>query len=130
MSNQTKRIFEFSEFRVDLTERLLWCGDKAVTVTPKVFDLLVLMVENPGRLLEKDWLLQSLWAGTFVEEANLTVNISTLRKALGPPGSALIETVPKKGYRFTGNVRETTIADSAKVIPQRSAEPAVPSELV
>lgn len=130
MPNQTKRIFEFSDFRLDLNERLFWCGDKAVTVTPKVFDLLVLMVENPGRLLEKDWLLQSLWPGMFVEEANLTVNISTLRKALGPAGSALIETVPRKGYRFTGNVRETTIADSPKVVSQRSEEPLPAAESV
>ena len=122
MPNETKRVFEFGGFRLDATERLLWSSDKPVLVTPKVFDLLVLMVEHPGRLLEKDWILHSLWPDTFVEEANLTVNISTLRKALGPGGSALIETVPKKGYRFAGVVREITVATSPKAVVQSSAE--------
>jgi DNA-binding winged helix-turn-helix (wHTH) protein/TolB-like protein/Flp pilus assembly protein TadD len=127
MSNETKRIFEFGEFRLDLNERLLWAGDRALAVTPKVFDLLVLMVENPGRLLEKEWILQSLWPETFVEEANLSVNVSTLRKALGPTGASYIETVPKRGYRFTATVREITVGPST---PQVLAETSGPPESI
>jgi len=126
MPNETKRIFEFGVFRLDVSERLLSSGDKPLTLTPKVFDLLVLMVENPGRLLEKDWILQSLWPDTFVEEANLTVNISTLRKTLGPGGSVLIETVPKKGYRFTGVVREIRVATPRPAVSQGGVGPLAP----
>lgn len=125
MPNETKRIFEFGEFRLDTKEQLLWAGDKALTVTPKVFDLLVLLVENPGRLLEKDWILQSLWPDTFVEEANLSVNISTLRKILGPAGSSYIETVPKRGYRFTATVREIVVGPE----PSSDSQPIEPIEI-
>ncbi|HMD49292.1 MAG TPA: winged helix-turn-helix domain-containing protein [Bryobacteraceae bacterium] len=134
MPKETKRIFEFGEFRLDSGERLLLAGDKALSMTPKVFDLLVLMVENPGRLLEKDWILQNLWPDTFVEEANLSVNVSTLRKALGPTGAGYIETVPKRGYRFTAAVREIALApnerpavhDTETVIPPAEPDGSVP----
>ena len=112
MPNQTKRIFEFGPFRLDTDERLLLEGNQAVALPPKVFDLLVLLVKDHGHLLEKEWILKTLWPETFVEEANLTVNVSTLRKALGTNGH-LIETVPKRGYRFAGEVRESVIAAGA-----------------
>ena len=123
MLNERQRIFEFGEFRLDVNEQLLWMGDKAVSVTPKVFELLLLMVENPGRLLEKEWILQSLWPNTFVEEANLSVNVSTLRKALGPAGAAYIETVPKRGYRFTATVREIMMPASTDVNEPEPSRP-------
>lgn len=123
MPNETKRIFEFGEFRLDATERLLLAQDKPLALTPKVFDLLVLMVENRGRLLEKDRLLSSLWPDTFVEEANLSVNVSTLRKTLGPVGAGYIETVPKRGYRFTAVVREITVETPGPAAPKIEPEP-------
>jgi DNA-binding winged helix-turn-helix (wHTH) protein/TolB-like protein len=129
MLNEGNRVFEFGEFRLDLNERLLWAGDKPVAVTPKVFDLLVLMLENPGRLLEKEWILQSLWPDTFVEEANLSVNISTLRKALGATGTSYIETVPKKGYRFTATVHEITPKPQVHSVPQSIAHAASLAQL-
>ena len=83
MTRETQRLFEFGPFRLDVTERLLHKNGQTVPLTAKVFDLLVLLVEHHGRLVEKEVLLKSLWPDTFVEEANLSVNVSTLRKALG-----------------------------------------------
>jgi TolB-like protein/DNA-binding winged helix-turn-helix (wHTH) protein/tetratricopeptide (TPR) repeat protein len=79
-----------------------------VALTPKCFDLLVVLVENSGHLLEKEKLITILWPDHFVEESNLSFNISTLRKALGDGqgGQQYIETVPKKGFRFVGQVEE------------------------
>lgn len=110
MGNKTKGLFEFGPFRLEASERRLWRdGTELVQLPPKVFDLLVLLVENRGRLLDKSFLLESLWPGTFVEEANLSVNVSLLRKALGDgAGGTYIETVPKRGYRFVANVTEVT----------------------
>jgi TolB-like protein/DNA-binding winged helix-turn-helix (wHTH) protein len=80
-----------------------------VPLTPKVFDLLRLLVQNSGRLVEKDELLREIWPDSFVEEGNLNRNVSILRKVLGEDasGQLYIETVPKRGYRFVASV--TTI---------------------
>ena len=77
------RIYEFGDFRVDGENRLLWQGAQEIPRTPKAFDILLVFVENSGALLEKDELMQRVWADSFVEEGNLTRNISNLRKALG-----------------------------------------------
>jgi len=110
MSHQLKHIYEFGTFRLDATERLLLRDGADVPLTPKVFDLLLALVERRGRLLEKDELLKAVWRDAVVEEANLSANISILRKALGDGENGLryIETVPKRGYRFVASVRELT----------------------
>ena len=115
MMNKASRLFEFGPFQLEAGERVLRRGEEVVQLTPKVFDLLVLMVENPGRLLEKETLLKSLWPDTFVEEANLSVHVSALRKALGESLNEpqYIETVPKRGYRFVANVKEVTFTGPA-----------------
>lgn len=79
-----------------------------VLLTPKVFELLQLLVENSGHLFEKDELMKAVWPDSFVEEGNLTRNISTLRAALGENADEhqYIETVPKRGYRFVAKVKE------------------------
>ncbi|MCM3905642.1 MAG: winged helix-turn-helix domain-containing protein [Pyrinomonadaceae bacterium] len=84
-------------------------GGKAVPLTPKVYELLHLLVQNSGHMLGKDELLKAVWPDSFVEEGNLTRNISTLRAALGENsnGDRYIETVPKRGYRFIAEVRES-----------------------
>jgi len=107
MSHQPKHIYEFGPFRLDATERLLLRDGADVPLTPRVFDLLLVLVEQPGRLLEKDELLKAVWRDTVVEEANLSANISILRKALGDGENGLryIETVPKRGYRFVARVK-------------------------
>src|SRR5262245_11830862 len=108
MSHQPKPIYEFGPYQLDGAERLLLRDGEVVPLQPKVFDLLVVMVERHGRLVEKDELMKAIWPDTVVEEVNLANNISILRKALGDGGNGhrYIETAPKRGYRFVAKVRE------------------------
>ncbi|MGE0132460.1 MAG: winged helix-turn-helix domain-containing tetratricopeptide repeat protein [Blastocatellales bacterium] len=117
MSHQPQHIYEFESFRLDAAERLLLREGEAVPLQPKVFDLLLALVERHGRLLEKDELMKLVWPDTVVEEANLANNISILRKTLGEKGGRLIETVPKRGYRFVAPVREQEQVVVAEVKP-------------
>jgi TolB-like protein len=98
--------YRFGSFHLDEVERSLLRNGVTVPLTPKVFDTLLLLVKNAGRLVTKDYLLENVWPDTFVEEANLSVNVATLRKALGDGAgeSEYIETFPKRGYRFVANV--------------------------
>jgi DNA-binding winged helix-turn-helix (wHTH) protein/dipeptidyl aminopeptidase/acylaminoacyl peptidase len=100
----SSKSYEFGPFRVDVEQSTLLQDGRPIPLTPKAFDTLVLLVENAGRLLEKEAMMERLWPGTFVEEANLANNISLLRKALGDSGN-LIQTVPRRGYRFIGELR-------------------------
>jgi DNA-binding winged helix-turn-helix (wHTH) protein/tetratricopeptide (TPR) repeat protein len=115
--------YEFGPFRADPRERRLWRGDRIVPVTSKVFDILLFLIQNSGRLLTKDKMMEQLWPDTTVEESNLARNVSSLRKALGenPDEPQYIETVPKQGYRFIASVREVPGApveqDSLAVLP-------------
>lgn len=110
MRREEKHCYDFGSFRLDVAERLLLrrASGRPVPLTGKVFDILRILVENHGHLVEKDALVKQVWAESFVEENNLTVSISTLRKALGetPDNHPFIETVPRRGYRFTAEVRE------------------------
>jgi TolB-like protein/DNA-binding winged helix-turn-helix (wHTH) protein/Tfp pilus assembly protein PilF len=105
---RTKQYFDFGPFRIDLAERLLLRDGETVPLTPKVFDTLLVLVENSGHILTKDEVMNQVWAGSVVEEANLTRNISVLRKALGesPDHHQYIETIPWRGYRFVASVRQ------------------------
>jgi len=105
---EPKGLYEFADFRLDPAQHLLLRHGKPVPLTPKAFELLVVLVQSGGRLLTKDDLMKTVWPDSFVEEANLTVNISSLRRALGDPieGQAMIETVPKLGYRFVTPVKK------------------------
>ena len=100
------QIFEFGDFVLAPKERLLLCGGDPVPLTPKAFDMLVVLVRRSGHLVSKDDLLREVWPDTFVEEVNLTVNISALRKTLdrGRNGNGMIQTVPTRGYRFVAPV--------------------------
>jgi len=106
MSLIQKEIYDFGPFTVDPTERVAFRDGKPLTLTPKVFDTLLCLVRNRGRVLTKDEILQEVWPDTFVEEVNLAVNISTLRKVLGegPQEGRYIATVPGRGYRFVAEV--------------------------
>src|SRR5260370_11353693 len=108
MSNNSQAAYEFGRFTLFPDEKRLLCDGKAVALPPKVFDTLVLLVENQGRLIQKEELLQALWPDSFVEEVALAHNISQLRKALGDTTEQprFIETVPKRGYRFIAAVRQ------------------------
>ena len=95
--------YKFGPFELDTEEHTLTRQNVPVTLPPKCFDLLCILVRNSGSLLEKEYLMRELWPDTFVEEANLSNLVALLRKALGdsPARSQYIKTVPKFGYRFT-----------------------------
>ncbi len=108
MVGQARHMYEFGPFRLIPEERQLLRDNQPVPLTPKCFDLLVVLVENTGHLIEKDQLLKRIWPDSFVEEANLSVNMSALRRALGegPNEYQYVETVPRRGYRFVAGVTE------------------------
>ncbi len=106
MSAGMNELFEFENFRLDPLQRLLQRNGCAISLTPKAFELLVVLVGRSGKLVEKDELLRTVWHDVTVEEGNLAVMVSHLRKALGddPEKHQFIETVPKHGYRFVATV--------------------------
>ncbi len=108
MRAQIKHFYEFGPFRLDVGERILMCEDRVVPLTPKAFETLLALVENSGRIVEKDFLMKKIWPDTFVEEVSLARNVSALRKALGEidGGNQYIETFPRRGYRFVAAVSE------------------------
>ena len=108
MSTQPKRTYRFGHFLMDTREALLLRDGVPVPLTPKAFETLVVLVENSGHVLGKEELMQKVWPDSFVEENNLSQNISLLRKALRQEtdGVKYIETVPKRGYRFAARVEE------------------------
>ena len=119
MSLKTPYLYEFDEFVLDTSERQLWRGDESIPMPLKAIETLCLLVENHGKLLSRDILMDALWKDTFVEERNLAQNIFTLRKKLGEDkdGMKFIETVPKLGYRFVAEVSEvaTEIEETVEV---------------
>jgi DNA-binding winged helix-turn-helix (wHTH) protein/tetratricopeptide (TPR) repeat protein len=103
-----KRVYEFGSFRLEAMERVLARDGRALSVAPKALDVLIVLVENRGRIVEKEDLMRRVWPETFVEDNNLAFNISVLRKLLGESGASpqYIETVPRRGYRFIASVAE------------------------
>ncbi len=99
-------IYEFGKFVLDPQERILFADGKAIHLTDKVFETLLLLIRHNGRLLTKDEMMASIWEDAFVEESNLARNISRLRKILNTGRSQMIETLPKRGYRFLADVKE------------------------
>src|SRR5579862_6570766 len=110
-------LYRFGRFSLDSRKRMLSRADLPVPLTPKAFDVLLFLAQNPNRLVTKEELLKAVWGDAFVEEGNLTQYISHLRKALGdnPEDSRLIVTIARKGYQFTADV---THAQAAKVSKQ------------
>ncbi|WP_109487887.1 winged helix-turn-helix domain-containing protein [Occallatibacter savannae] len=103
----TRQLYEFGPFRVDTEKELLLRGHESVPLTPKTFQILLVLVRRKKELVTKDELMKAVWPDTFVEEANLSRNIFLLRKALGetPQDHQYILTVPGRGYRFAEDVR-------------------------
>ena len=97
-----KHLYSFGEFSLNVEDHTLSRNGETVPVTPKMFDLLLVLVQNPGKVLRKDFLMQSVWPDSFVEEGNITFNIRQLRKALDDNAQSptYIETIPRRGYRF------------------------------
>src|SRR5271170_2637550 len=130
----TNNLYRFGQFVLDPDKRALCRADLPVSLTPRAFDVLLFLVQNPNRLVTKEELLQAVWGDTFVEEGNLTQYISHLRKALGDNSedNRLIVTIARKGYQFTAKVTVAEAADSTKQaavqvsVPERSADEVVP----
>ncbi|MDT5261926.1 MAG: hypothetical protein QOC61_930 [Acidobacteriota bacterium] len=121
MSKRAEHFYEFGRFRLDPAQRLLLRDGELVPLTPKVFDLLMLLVENNGQLVGKDELMSTIWPDAFVEESSLTKNISILRKMLGedPDSPARIETLSKRGYRLVGDISRAANAGDELVVRRR-----------
>jgi len=117
-----RRFYLFDGFRVDTTERLLFKENREVSLTPKVFDTLLVLLENSSHVLTKKELMEQVWPDSFVEENNLAQNISILRKALGEgkEGEHYIQTVPKRGYRFVADVRTAGDDDESVIVRERT----------
>ncbi|WP_309663411.1 winged helix-turn-helix domain-containing protein, partial [Tabrizicola sp.] len=128
MNQSAHHQYEFGSFHHNARERLLQRDGVTITLTPKAFDLLLALIERHGRLVEKEELFQAVWPDTLVEESNLSSNIALIRKALGDGenGLKVIETVPKRGYRFVAEVREVKPALAEEELPSSPTIPAVP----
>jgi DNA-binding winged helix-turn-helix (wHTH) protein/tetratricopeptide (TPR) repeat protein len=101
------KIYEFEGFRLEEGQSRLLYKDQTVTLKPKILDLLIFLVKKRGQLIGKDELMKEIWPDAIVEENNITVSMSILRKALGDAvGNQFIETVPRRGYRFVATVTE------------------------
>ena len=119
MGNAIKQLLEFGPFRVDPEQRLLLRDLQPIALSPKAFDLLLVLVSRSGQVVLKDDLMKQLWPDTFVEESNLGQHVFQLRKALGerPQDHAYIVTIPGRGYRFAHQVR-TLDADTEEIVVQ------------
>src|SRR6476620_6057046 len=108
MNDTRVDIYEFDQFRVDARKRLLLRDGNPVRLPTKAFYILLVLLEGNGRLVEKDELMQRVWPDAVVEENNLTVNISALRKALAesPGEHRYVVTVPGRGYQFVAEVHQ------------------------
>ena len=124
MSKRPHHLYEFGPFVLDPAERTLHRGESPVPLQPKVFDTLLVLVQNQGHLIEKGEFMRVVWPeDEFVEEQNLNKNISKLRQALanGAGGAEYIETVPKSGYRFVAGVRTVSPArDDERIVETRT----------
>jgi DNA-binding winged helix-turn-helix (wHTH) protein len=119
----------FGPFLVDRAERALRRDGQLVPLTPKAFDVLAALAEEPGKLVSKDELLRKVWPDTFVEESNLAYHIFAVRKALGDTAATprYIETVPKRGYRFAA-LGASTVAGGIGTGPSAEAASVRPAE--
>ncbi len=127
--NDKKPIYEFADFQLNVAEKQFRrVNGELIPLTPKTFELLTVLVENSNRLLTKQELLDKVWADSFVEEGNLKLNIHALRKILG---ENLIETVPRHGYRFIGEIRKIETDEKAEQVanPTASIPPKRPNIL-
>ena len=117
MATDEAPVYEFGNFRLEVGERRLLRNGRPIPLTTKVFDTLSVLLERSGRLFTKDELMQRIWPDAVVEENNLSHNISVLRRELGERsgGPRFIETVPRVGYRFVADVRQS--GSAARPLP-------------
>src|SRR5215469_703820 len=114
--------FEFGPFVLDDLQHALLRDGKPLPITPKAYDTLMVLVQNNGRMLSKEELMKALWPDSFVEESNLTQQVSMIRRALGesPSDPQYIVTVPGCGYRFIAKVRYSTCENRDRDVPNPS----------
>lgn len=127
MSTPENRVYRFGNYELDPGERRLRANGEPVTLTPKVFETLVLLVARAGHAVSKDELMHALWPRGFVDESNLTKHIWLIRKALGDDEGRWIETVPKLGYRFAGAVEPVAPADHPEQAPSSELREPTPA---
>src|SRR5438874_2519756 len=122
MKDKRKPSYEFGPFRIGGADGLLTRDGRPVRLPPKSYDLLLFLVENQGRVVDKETLLANIWPGVFVEESNLTKNIYVLRRCLGNAreGKPYIETFPRRGYRLDADVRGPAAAEPRAVTPAQN----------
>src|ERR1041385_9148944 len=113
MSKENRHFYEFGPYRIDTRNRQLLRENEVVPLKAKAVETLLVLIESRGDVVEKDELMQRLWPDSFVEEANLTQNIYTLRKALG---GDYIQTIPRRGYRFVADVKEADEAPADIIV--------------
>lgn len=135
MKGENGHSYGFGRFTLNVAEQRLSDGESHVPLTPKAFDVLSLLVQNAGHLVEKEDLMTQIWPDSFVEESNVAKIVYTLRKRLGDGnGSSFIETVPTKGYRFVADVEvieepvddgtNAIVSSESAAIDARTVEPA------
>lgn len=122
MNSNGVRYYEFGDFRLDTKRRILIQNGNQIPLTGKNFDLLYVMIQSGGRVLEHDELLDKVWEGLFVEQANLKKSVSNLRHILGekPNESLYIKTIPRHGYSFVADVR--AVPDETEIVVRREVE--------
>jgi len=122
MSRQVRHLYEFGPFRLDPEKPCLWRDGELVSLTPKAVETLLVLVQQNGRLVEREQLMSAIWPDTFVEDGNLNFNVSVLRKALGTDaaGEQYIQTVPRHGYRFNADVREVAEEVPALIVEKHT----------
>ncbi|HEV7472727.1 MAG TPA: alpha/beta fold hydrolase [Pyrinomonadaceae bacterium] len=120
IKTRAKHSYVFGTFRIDVTERMLFDETGPISLTPKAFDTLFVLVQNSGRVLGTEELMSQVWPDSFVEENNLAQNVSTLRRVLGAGGAKFIETIPKRGYRFSAEVEEIREEVAGLITPEEA----------
>jgi DNA-binding winged helix-turn-helix (wHTH) protein/TolB-like protein/tetratricopeptide (TPR) repeat protein len=118
-NSNTRYVYEFGDFRLDAGHLMLYHGDEELSLAPKAVETLVALVERRGEITSKDELLEAVWPDAIVEESNLFVYLSVLRKTLGTKdnGDPWVETLRRRGYRFSGDVRLIPAQNGGNGIP-------------
>ena len=123
MPNKAKQFYEFEEFRLDVENPSLWSGSQLVPISPKALEMLILLVCKKGEIVSREFLIETVWKDTFVEEGNINYTVSLLRKLFS--NKDIIQTVPKHGYRFAAPVTETLVnGHQPQPIPANYLQPA------
>src|SRR4051812_21483388 len=122
MPSVTSNLRAFGEFRVDAQNRTLWRGEEPIALTPKAFEVLLLLIDHSGEVVSKDELMQTVWPDSFVEESNLTQTVFMLRKALGETSEQrYVLTIQGRGYRFAPEVKSVPANGHGWRVPSTSA---------